>query len=36
MCFTFGFLGENQEILQQSKLPFLDMVSQLTFKELGN
>ena len=35
MCFAFGFLGENLEILQESKLSFLDMVSQLTFKKLG-
>ena len=36
MCFTFGFLAENQEILQESKLSFLDMVSKMTFKKLGN
>ena len=36
MCFTFDFLAENQEILQESKLSFLDMVFKLTFKKSGN
>lgn len=36
MCFTFGFLRENQEILQESKLSFFDMVPKLPFKKLGN